>query len=220
MGAKSDGEWQGLFNALESFQVEKLQQKQKGLNDFSALSSVLSVNDEVRLHTRFIYALLNPESTHYMGSQFLELFLRCLGHAEWLDLSSAVVRKEFCPVGQSEQIDLYITDGNRQIVIENKLNAQDQPRQAQRYLQAVGTAGSAGKTETLFVYLTKGRKTPSPLSLGSLSLSSDMKYILDGSGKRVARYQALRYSRRSQSPCIHNWLDACLLTAQGRQNIA
>src|SRR5690554_7656522 len=116
-----DSAWEELFAALESFEGEQVQQKQRGLNDFNLLSSVLSVNDEVRLHTRFIYSLLNPKGKHYQGTRFLELFLEVIGRQDWVDLASATVRKEYCPDGQGDQIDLWITDGKRQIVIENKL---------------------------------------------------------------------------------------------------
>ncbi|WP_269900954.1 hypothetical protein [Paenalcaligenes faecalis] len=45
--------WEELFAALEAFDEEQTEQKRKGLNDFNLLSSVLSVNDEVRLQNAF-----------------------------------------------------------------------------------------------------------------------------------------------------------------------
>ena len=42
-----DSTWEELFAALDALEDEQAQQKQRGLNDFNLLSSVLSVNDEV-----------------------------------------------------------------------------------------------------------------------------------------------------------------------------
>ena len=159
--------WESFFSELSELRDLQRQQKQQGLNDFTALGSVLSPNDEVRLHTRFIYSLLNPHGKHYQGTRFLELFLESIGWAGWLDIESTVVRKEYCPNGQSDQIDLYITDGEKEIVIENKLNAKDQKRQVLRYLDAIGANSQRKAKNTLFIYLTKGRKRPSKLGLGS-----------------------------------------------------
>ena len=87
--------WEEFFAALEAFEKEQAEQKRKGSNDFNLLSSVLSVNDEVRLHTRFIYALLNPKGKHYQETRFLELFLETIGRQDWLDLTSVTVLKEY-----------------------------------------------------------------------------------------------------------------------------
>lgn len=186
-----DSAWEELFAALDAFEDEQVQQKQRGLNDFNLLSSVLAVNDEVRLHTRFIYSLLNPKGKHYQGSRFLKLFLEVVGRQDWLDLTSVTVLKEHCPDGQEDQIDLWITDGKRQIVIENKLNAQDQRRQVARYLEAVGATDSAQADDTLFIYLTKNRQAPSAFGLGGLTVCHRTSHLLNTNGLPVARYQNL-----------------------------
>lgn len=98
--------WKKLFATPESFEDEQTAQKQQGLNDVNLLSSVLSVNDEVRLHTRFIYSLLNPKGKHYQRTRFLELFQETIRRQDWLDLSSVTVLKEHCPDGQKDQVDL------------------------------------------------------------------------------------------------------------------
>src|SRR5690606_39478312 len=159
-------QWAHFFEDLEEFEKLRRQDIKQGKNDFNLLGSVLSVNDEVRLHTRFLYALLNPKSRHYQGTRFLELFLACIGREGWLNTDAVEVRKEFCPAEKSEQIDLFLSDGNRQIVIENKLNAKDQEGQVKRYLKAVGATSGETAENTLFIYLTKSRKQPSPNEIG------------------------------------------------------
>ncbi|WP_412503894.1 PD-(D/E)XK nuclease family protein [Shewanella indica] len=212
--------WEELFAALEAFEGEQAAQKQQGLNDFNLLSSVLSVNDEVRLHTRFIYSLLNPRGKHYQGMRFLEFFLEAIGRKDWLDLSSATVLKEHCPDGQQDQIDLWITDGKRQIVIENKLNAQDQEQQVARYLEAVGATDSSSADDTLFIYLTKNRQSPSAFGLGDLTVCQQTWRLLDANKAPVAHYQNLSYRRHTQQNSIHAWLDSCIQAVEPQSHIA
>jgi len=215
-----DSTWEELFAALDAFEDEQAQQKQRGLNDFNLLSSVLSVNDEVRLHTRFIYSLLNPKGKHYQGSRFLKLFLEVVGRQDWLDLTSVTVLKEHCPDGQEDQIDLWITDGKRQIVIENKLNAQDQRRQVARYLEAVGATDSAQADETLFIYLTKNRHGPSAFGLGGLTVCHRTSRLLNTSGLPIAHYQNLSYRKNIGQDSIHTWLELCANAVDRQSHIA
>lgn len=230
VGSTKNSGWEPFFHAVAMLRNEQQEQKQRGLNDFTAFGSVLKSNDEVRLHTRFIHALLNPEGKHYQGTLFLELFMDCLGRPGWLDPNSTVVRKEYCPNGQDDQIDLYITDGNREIVVENKLNAHDQPRQVIRYLDAIGANTPAHAENTLFVYLTKSRDTPSPLGLGAAAGPSDCETVsgcrfltlcprtsrlLNERGEAIAQYQNLWYRGSNTDSSIHAWIDACLRALEG-----
>ncbi|MEH6801314.1 MAG: PD-(D/E)XK nuclease family protein [Halopseudomonas sabulinigri] len=212
--------WEELFSALEAFEDQQAEQKQQGLNDFNLLSSVLSVNDEVRLHTRFIYSLLNPNGKHYQGTRFLELFLDAIGRQNWLELSSVTVLKEHCPAGQADQIDLWITDGKRQIVIENKLNAQDQRRQVARYLEVVGATDPAQADDTLFIYLTKNRQSPSTFGLGGLIVCHQTLRLLNANNQPVAHYQNLSYQKKTHQNSIHTWLESCVETVGRQSNIA
>ncbi|MBK1885618.1 PD-(D/E)XK nuclease family protein [Marinobacter sp. DY40_1A1] len=213
--------WKELFAALDRFEGDQAAQKQQGLNDFNLLSSVLSVNDEVRLHTRFIYSLLNPKGKHYQGTRFLELFLEAIGRQDWLlDFSSVTVLKEHCPDGQQDQIDLWITDGKRQIVIENKLSAQDQKRQVARYLKAVGATNPEQADDTLFIYLTKNRQSPSDFGLGDLMVCQQTRRLLNANRQPVAHYQNLSYRRHTQQNSIHAWLDSCTQAVERQSNIA
>jgi hypothetical protein len=211
--------WCAFFNAMVKFEADRDEQKRQGLNDFTSLGAVLSINDEVRLHTRFIYALLNPEGKHYQGIKFLELFLCCIGRQGWFDFSSVKIHREYCPTGKGEQIDLYITDGSKQILIENKLNAKDQKCQVSRYLNVVGATDPATSDNTLFIYLTKGRKTPSSYALGDLSVCRQTSRILNAEGKPVALYQNLNYRSNTSETSIHRWLEDCAGLVQKTSNI-
>ena len=63
-------------NTFEQFKQYQMNQKMRGLNDFNIFTTLLSVHDEVRLHSRFLAAMLNPKGSHAQGSLFLKLFLQ------------------------------------------------------------------------------------------------------------------------------------------------
>ncbi|MBZ2169465.1 PD-(D/E)XK nuclease family protein [Marinobacter sp. F4216] len=163
----SDPTWEKLLDDYTGLQLDRSKRIEEGKNDFNLLASVLKVNDEVRLHTRFLFAMFNPKARHFQGVRFLELFLQVIKKETFINLNpdTLTIKKEYCPVSKDDQIDLYISDGKKTIVIENKLNALDQPGQVKRYLRGVGADGSKDFRDTLFIYLTKGRSVPSQRAL-------------------------------------------------------
>jgi hypothetical protein len=129
---KDTNKYKELFEHFENFWNIQKKQKQRGLNDFNLLTTVLKYSDEVRLHSRMIGSLLNPEAKHYQGTLFLELFLKVIGLDKWgLNLEHTKVFIEY------EDIDLYITDGEKHIIIENKIWAEDQPCQIMKYINII-----------------------------------------------------------------------------------
>ncbi|NOR56616.1 MAG: hypothetical protein GQ531_10490 [Sulfurovum sp.] len=123
---------QNFFNNFQEFKAIQKKQKQRGLNDFNILTTVLKYSDEVRLHSRMIGNLLNPNAKHYQDTLFLEQFLKMIGLDNWgLDLLSTTVSIEY------KDIDLYITDGDKHIIIENKIWAEDQPCQIMKYINII-----------------------------------------------------------------------------------
>ncbi len=125
-------DYQNFFNNFQQFKAIQKKQKQRGLNDFNLLTTVLKYSDEVRLHSRMIGNLLNPNAKHYQDTLFLEKFLNIIGLDKWgLDLSSTSVSIEY------KDIDLYITDGDKHIIIENKIWAKDQPCQIMKYINII-----------------------------------------------------------------------------------
>ena len=92
----------------------------------------MKYSDEVRLHSRMIGNLLNPNAKHYQDSLFLEQFLKIIELDKWrLNLSNTTVSIEY------KDIDLYITDGDKHIIIENKIWAEDQPCQIMKYINII-----------------------------------------------------------------------------------
>ena len=121
-----------FFTNYENYKKIREEQKSRGLNDFNLLTTVLKNHDEVKLHSRMIAALLNPNGLHYQGTLFLKLFLKEIELEKWFkNLDSVSVYKEH------ENIDLYLTDGNKHLIIENKIWAGDQPCQIMRYINII-----------------------------------------------------------------------------------
>jgi len=121
-----------LLKTYKEFKNIQEKDKKQGLNDFNLLTTVLKYHDEVRLHSRMIGALLDPEGAHNRGSLFLEIFLKQVGLDSWFkDVKNVSVRIEY------KDIDLYLSDGKKHLIIENKIWAGDQPCQIMKYINII-----------------------------------------------------------------------------------
>jgi len=126
---------------------------------FNVFSMLRPEDDEVNLHSRFLCELLNPQGTHGMGTAFLERFLAQAG-LETFDVTTATVQREY------QSMDIFIANAARQaVILENKINAEDQPQQLQRYYKAVR---KEGYKNVKVLYLTLYGNAPSADSAGNL----------------------------------------------------
>ncbi len=125
----SENDYSTLLNTFNKIQENNDEKKKQGIHDYSLINALLKKNNEVNLHSNFIYSMINPNGSHYCGNIFLELFLVAINEANFINLSNARVHKE------KGKIDLLIEDGDRVIIIENKLRAPDQSYQFSRYIQ-------------------------------------------------------------------------------------
>ena len=60
---------------MNKFKEKQQKQKERGLNDYNLLTTVLNEYDEVRLHSRVIGSLLDINGLHYQKELFLEKFM-------------------------------------------------------------------------------------------------------------------------------------------------
>ncbi len=126
---------------------------------FNVFAMLRPEDDEVNLHSRFLFEVLNPRGTHGMGTTFLERFLAQAG-LEDFDVTTATVQREY------QNIDIFIANRVRQaVILENKINAEDQPQQLQRYYKAVR---KEGYKNVKVLYLTLYGNAPSADSAGNL----------------------------------------------------
>lgn len=176
----------------KKYRIEKLKN-----GDFFNIFSILNIEtDEVKTHSAFLAELLNPKGSHGQGNIFIDKFVKNILNVNNLDTKNAEVTVEYS-IGQITEdykqggrIDILIKFHKPDflILIENKIDAGDQPYQLFRYNSfAIKT-----KKPYKLLYLTKDGHTPSLVSIG---------------GKCKKQYwDCISYSRN-----IKNWLTDCLV---------
>ncbi len=160
--------------------------------NFNIFSIMSMEEDERYTHSAIIAELLNPLGSHGQGSVFLKLFLEELDreNIEFLPLNLdnvTVLKEEY--IGRINEdytkggnIDVVIRDINNQIVIENKIYADDQPNQLIRYKNHY--------PKSTILYLTPLGEKPHEKSKGILNEEKDFYLI-------------------SYKHHIKNWLEKC-----------
>ena len=207
MEIKSQKEdFEKLFMAMsKGYMAAKAQadrQRAMGKHDYNIFTLFHGFSDEVNLHSNFIASLLDPNGDHYKGDLFLKLFLETCGIDDFsIDTSRATVFKEF------KHIDIYISDGKKHIILENKVYAKDQPTQIARYIKAIQNEGAKEsdrvKDEDIYVlYLHPDGELPKENSLGGYKLNKDnTKLEKDGSS---INFKVISYGNE-----ILSWIDRC-----------
>ena len=201
MEIKSEKEdFEKLFMAMSkgymAAKAEADRQRAMGKHDYNIFTLFHNFSDEVNLHSNFIASLLDPNGDHYKGDLFLKLFLETCGIDDFsIDTSRATVFKEF------KHIDIYISDGKKHIILENKVYAKDQPTQIARYIKAIKKEGA--EDEDIYVlYLHPDRELPKENSLGGYKLNQDnTKLEKDGSS---INFKVISYGKE-----ILEWIDKC-----------
>lgn len=201
MEIKSEKEdFEKLFMAMsKGYMAAKAQadrQRAMGKHDYNIFTLFHNFSDEVNLHSNFIASLLDPNGDHYKGDLFLKLFLETCGIDDFsIDTGRATVFKEF------KHIDIYISDGKKHIILENKVYAKDQPTQIARYIEAIKKEGA--EDEDIYVlYLHPDGELPKENSLGGYKLNqNNTKLEKDGSS---INFKVISYGKE-----ILEWIDKC-----------
>ena len=200
-------DFKNLFEQVKQFKKEQEKQKQRGLNNYNILTTVLKEHDEVRLHSRMIASFLDPSGEHYQSALFLDNFL------EVLSVENFNINSKKCAVYREyKNIDLYITDENKHIIIENKIYAGDQEKQIERYVKIIEEENKDLEiNDILVVYLSLDRIEPSSYSLGNLSIVNS---IVKRDTEDVALFKSIHYSNE-----ILQWLERCQYEVQNITNL-
>lgn len=167
---------------------------------FNVFSLLRDPGDEVHLHSRFIGELLNPVGSHNCGDIFLKLFIgQLFKNQESVDTSKTKVFVEehigaiSADYSRGGRIDIIIKDyDSKNIIIENKIYADDQPKQLLRYFNYDPNA--------IIIYLTLFGEEPSDKSLG---IDSKVK----ATDIPLKRKEINLFSYREN---ILNWLNQCV----------
>ncbi len=210
-----------LLSEYRCFEQERAEQIKAGRHDYCLLTAVLPANDEERLHSRFIYSMINPAGLHYQGNKFLRIFLEQLPEQlrDFIKLDQAVVERE------AGNIDLLINDGEHYLIIENKLNAGDQRHQITRYIKHVQERYLPKRADVskhiAVVYLSKSRKKPSAESQSLIGFDltdqqlawqglTDEKLPAKVKGINLAPGQVIPFVHMGYFPAIKSWASECM----------
>lgn len=151
--------------AYKEYENKVKERRARGIHDYN-IFDVLEAK-EIK-HSKFIVSLLDPKGLHYQGDLFLNKFIEVCGIDDFgLDTLNSQVYREY------KNIDIYITDGNKHIIIENKIwNAYDQDKQIYRYIETIKKENSLLDNDRILVlYLTPNfNKTPSQESLNGFKI--------------------------------------------------
>ena len=138
----------------------------KGQTQGFSIFEMLGQRTRELTHSAFIAQMLNPRGCHGMGGVFLNLFLETVDLSNRFIVEDVTVEIEkICGEIKGEgkdatggRIDIYLQNGIGQvIVIENKIYANDQYDQLQRYRNATGE-------NSIILYLTIDGHHPSNVS--------------------------------------------------------
>lgn len=155
---------------------------------------------ETITHSPFLVELLNPKGCHGCESTFLKAFLEIVLHKSFTaeELGKAKVSSEKSIGNKNEdateggRLDIQIIIGTSLIIIENKIDAEEQKNQLLRYYNHAESEVKKGSTKDYkLLYLTLFGNEASEFSTG-------------GKLKAGEHYCTISYSRD-----ILSWLECC-----------
>ncbi len=189
---------------------EKYENKRKvdGFNVFLALNKI---DEEVRLHSRFISYLLSPTSNHSKGNFFTERFVKMLGLSEdAFDCTSTYeVRPNEQNKSEYKDIDILLINKEKKqaIIIENKINAKDSNDENAK-------DGYKGQLERYYNTIERG-EDKNGNNIGSFRCSEVSVVFLSKNQLRVPTDES-KGNLKKEVKCIHyendivNWLNECI----------
>lgn len=183
-----DAKIEPLFEKITQINREFAARRESQPDQFNIFRLLGMERDEEKTHTRFISELLDPHGSHKMGNAFLKQFLQILNKPDFPHEHAHVEIERF--IGNTTKdtggiIDLIIESAGNMIIIENKIDALDQPNQLLRYHNFSKHAE--------MLYLTIDGKNPHPCSLGGQEF----------------QFRCISYKEH-----ILPWLERCIDTAE------
>lgn len=164
-----EGQLLTVTKNISEIQIRSNERAKATHERFNIFTTILKETDEVRLHTRFLYSLLNPEGLHDCGSLFLNLFFETLNENPGVNDADEIVpfeipsrrlqwkvQKEY-PCPPNGQIDIFLESLGGTMAIENKVNSPEHKGQLADYACFLK---ERTKDKSHLIFLTKdGRKS-------------------------------------------------------------
>ncbi|EAK0440621.1 PD-(D/E)XK nuclease family protein [Campylobacter lari] len=184
---------------MEKFLEQFKEFKEKNKSNYNPLLKVLPAHDEVNLHSGILKSLLDPSENHKQGRLFLDLFLKEIKLEGW---DNVKVLKEY------KNIDIYIHNGTKHIILENKIWAKDQNEQIARYIDTLIEEENVSYKDIknieniAVIYLTPyGDRDPSENSLNGWNIENVENELFLKRGNDKVLYRQISYEKE-----ILTWL--------------
>jgi len=176
---------QFLIKQIEIIEYKYQKINENSIENFNIFSILRRENDEVNLHSRFIYELLNPKGLHNQRDTFLKIFLDEM-NIEYNVNIFEVYKEQY-------NIDILLKSKNQVIIIENKIDTQDHSNQLNRYVDIIKKQGY-NEDEIKVIYLTLYGEEPNESieDIILLSYSQDIKNWITKCIEKVAQKPTLR----------------------------
>lgn len=178
--------WCEIKTLLQNF--NKFYWNSDMVNNISLINELrLSTNIHETAHSRILYKLLYAHNQE--SRQFLKLFLESVELSNILDINKVEIKVEY------RHIDVLISDGQKCIIIENKVNhACDQDRQLALYIDSL----DKDKNNIYVFYLVRYDNDKDP-SENSLSTERREELVKIGNYKKIS-YQThiLKWLRKCE----------------------
>lgn len=180
----------------------KIAERQKRGEMYNVFSTLRLSRSEVRLHSAFLAELLDNKGNHGLDASYLTSFLNeCITDFDY-DAESSSVSVEYY-IGLTDEtkenggrIDIFLRDkNNHAIVIENKVDADDQENQLLRYHNFLEKKHQG---KYIILYLTKEGYDASIKSTGD----TDIKYIRISYRKHILEWLKRCVEISAQHPLI------------------
>lgn len=177
-----------IIDNIQSINREDAELLRNKGGDFNIFTILRKENDEVNLHSKFIYELIRHDETHGQTNLFVKLFLFHVLDIDIEDEKIHVRREDYTE--EKKRIDFVIETSNYLIGIEMKVDAKDQQYQLFDYYEELKLRKKQNNKNIKLFYLTKFGHKPSKDSTKDLH----KKFI----GLISFEYQIAR------------WLNACI----------
>ncbi|AFI05158.1 PD-(D/E)XK nuclease family protein [Helicobacter cetorum] len=210
-------DYRTFFNEIKLALKELEIKRARGLHDYNVFSVLMSESDEVR-HSKILHSFLDPRGAHYQKDLFLKAFLKVC-HLEGFGFDSAdtkIVEKEVATNG-SRRMDLFLSDGFKHIILENKIYAGDCDNQISDYILGVVKDYQVKDAQDICVlYLAKDKeRLPSEYSLGDFALNENRtKLFYKGNNENILKLENLEQGILFKNLCyekeIKEWIKECL----------
>lgn len=197
---------------LTKEKILKQERFQRG-EEFNIFSVMGMETSEVNTHSAIVASLLDPNGSHGCGDTFLKIFISIIPELQGFDFDTANAQSRVeVSIGRVSQdyeeggrMDILVESGGKAIIIENKIDACDQPHQMFRYYEH---AEKYYKGKYKLIYLTKNGRLPSKNSIEGKGyvLQCPKDFFCISYAKEISQWMDLCITSAIQKPLIRETL--------------